>query len=91
MTKKVNVKISWSEWKMNSLPQEFYSTVAKFDDGKFPREAWSVKLQIGDQVQENVWNGVAEFLSADAPYILKPGVQFELMEGIRAAATVTVV
>jgi hypothetical protein len=86
-----DVKICWSDWKRALLPEGTYSTVAKFEDDKFPAEAWSVRIQISSRLGENEWLGRVEFLSPDAPPdLLRSGAKFELMEGIRSAGRVTV-
>lgn len=89
------VNVKWAEWKGISLPSSgWYSTLARFPGDDERVERWSVTVKFsGDQPREvgSTWRGIASFLSEDAPHdFVREGVVFELREGDRASATVTI-
>jgi hypothetical protein len=66
-----------------------YVTVARFDDpaGDWSTDAWSVVLSFRGSSEE----ALVSFLAPEAPSgLLRPGVVFELFEGHRKVADVTV-
>jgi hypothetical protein len=69
---------------------EQYITVARFDDpaGDWSTDAWSVVLRfVGSSEEAEV-----HFLAPEAPpHLLRPGVVFELYEGRKKVAEVSVV
>lgn len=88
----VKVNVVWENEKMSCLPiSTCYSTVAKFleDADEWPKEGWSIVLEFlpGHSINE----ATARFLMPNAPWgRLKTGCVFELYEGSRKTATVTV-
>lgn len=87
----VKVDVEWSSDKLNNLPKSgVYSTVAKFPEDKaWPSDAWSIVLEI--PVSGNSSEIFARFLMPNAPWNrLKPGCKFELYEGFKLTAKVTV-
>jgi hypothetical protein len=96
MTKPVNVRVQWSPEKMDHLPSSNnYITVAKFpeDAEHWPKEGWSVVLEFpsAEVAHAPVFEAKARFLMPTAPWErLKPGCVFELYEGAKKTAMVTV-
>jgi hypothetical protein len=94
MTNTVKVRVQWSDWKLNHLPPSgIYTTAAKFpeDEATWPKEGWSVVLQFDPQGVYGSGAATARFLSPDGPYErFKPGCEFEMCEGNRVSAKVTV-
>src|SRR5262245_6647454 len=71
-----------------------YSTVAKFDcaKGDWKEDAWSLVVELCEPADPSRCT-VAEvrFLSPQGPAeLLRPGIQFELLEGSRTVATGTI-
>ncbi len=95
MAKPVAVALKWDEWKLAALPESGqYVSVAKFpeDAESWPHEAWSVVINLlqPDSSPRNA-TGTARFLVPGAPQKrLQPGRTFEMFEGARRSATVTV-
>lgn len=95
MNSPVKVNVVWSEEKMGRLPSgTSYATVAKFaeDADMWPKEGWSVVLDFPTgSAQARSFEATARFLMPDAPWgRLKAGCVFELYEGSKLTATVTV-
>jgi hypothetical protein len=90
------VKVHWSEEKVKKLPANgFYSTAARFreDAERWPEESWSINLRfdIASLQPDNTCDAIAQFLAPDAPTErLKKGCTFELFEGFKQTAIVTV-
>ncbi len=91
----VAVALKWEDWKLAALPESGqYVSVAKFpeDAESWPREAWSIVIHLSqqDSAPRNA-TGTARFLMPNAPQArLQSGRTFEMFEGARRAATVTV-
>lgn len=95
MNSPVKVTVVWSKDKMGRLPSgTSYTTVAKFteDANRWPNEGWSVTLDFPHgSAQVRSFDATARFLMPNAPWgRLKQGCVFELYEGYKMAATVTV-
>lgn len=95
MSSPVKVNVVWSEEKMGRLPSgTSYSTVAKFaeDADMWPREGWSIVLDFPTgSARARSFQATARFLMPDAPWgRLKTGCVFELYEGSKLTAIVTV-
>jgi hypothetical protein len=95
MTKPIAVALVWDEWKLAALPESGqYVSVAKFaeDAESWPQEAWSIVIDLsGLDLALRSATGAARFLMPDAPQTrLQPGRTFEMFEGARRSATVTV-
>ena len=95
MKEKVPVTVTWESCKLNNLPLgKEYITVSRFEEDKnWKLEAWSIVLEfeIPPFEQGNPSIGKAGFLVEDAPFHrLQEGVKFELYEGAKKAAVVTV-
>jgi hypothetical protein len=96
MDSSVNVVVDWCPEKRENLPLSgVYSTVAKFaeDAEQWPREAWSIVLEFSPAGTSSDGRRVARarFLSDTAPTErLRSGRTFELYEGSKKTATVTV-
>jgi hypothetical protein len=95
MNSPVKVNAVWSEEKMARLPSgTSYATVAKFaeDANNWPSEGWSVVLDFPPgSAQVRSFEATARFLMSNAPWDrLKAGCVFELYEGTKRTATVTV-
>lgn len=95
MNSPVKVNVVWSEGKMERLPSgTSYATVAKFaeDADTWPREGWSVVLDFpSGSALTRSFEAFARFLMPNAPWgRLKRGCVFELYEGNKLTATVTV-
>jgi hypothetical protein len=96
MTKSVKVLVEWSDEKRRSMPVNGrYSTVAKFEeDGpNWPREAWSIVLEFDPTlaVQAGSHEAMVRFLMPSGPSErFKNGRTFELYEGAKRTAVVTV-
>lgn len=94
--KSANVRVTWTSEKMKHLPKiKNYSTVAKFseDAGNWPDSAWSIVLDFPspEVAHAETFKATARFLVLNAPWErLKSGCVFELYEGARRTATVTV-
>jgi len=91
----VKVNVVWSDEKTGGLPLgTTYVTVAKFleDAGTWPSEGWSVILDFPHGKAKNrSFEARARFLMPNAPWNrLKKGCNFELYEGDRRTALVTV-
>jgi len=93
----VRARVDWTcEKRAARLPQgTSYSTVARFaeDGGQWPpQEAWSIVLTFAPGAAHGAtFAATASFLVADAPWErLKPGCSFDLYEGLKKTATVTV-
>ena len=97
MTMPVKVFVKWSPEKMEHLPLSCsYITVAKFaeDADHWPAECWSVVLDFPSPEIAHApsFEATARFLMPTAPWErLKTGRTFELYEGFKKTATVTVV
>lgn len=95
MNAPVKVNVVWSDDKMGHFPSgTTYATAAKFaeDAEAWPSEGWSVVLDFSPgAAQVRAFEAKARFLMPGAPWSrLKPGCVFELYEGSRRTATVTV-
>ena len=95
MNSPVKVNVIWSKEKMGCLPSgTSYITVAKFaeDTDIWMNEAWSVALDFPvGSAQTCLFAARARFLVPEAPWErLKVGCVFELYEGTRKTALVTV-
>ncbi|MFC5473995.1 hypothetical protein [Paraherbaspirillum soli] len=92
----VKVRVTWCSEKMKHLPSSrSYSTVAKFaeDAEHWPDTAWSIVLDFSSSVVAHAesFEATARFLVPDAPWErLRSGCVFELYEGFKKAASVTV-
>ncbi|WP_068089096.1 hypothetical protein [Polycladidibacter stylochi] len=90
----VHVKVAWEPCKQEPPISGKYITPAHFlnPDDKWPDEAWSVVLEF--HKQEGAFNyhrGTARFLVQNAPSDwLKSGSIFEMFEGKKKTAKVTV-
>lgn len=95
MAKIVKAQIYWipeEEGGRTSIPNNFnYSTVACFEDikEKYPREAWSVVVDLEHAKKESRWVAADfRFLVDNAPeQLLYKGSKFKLFEGHRLVAT----
>jgi hypothetical protein len=96
----VKVNVYWykkTEGGRNSIPSVCeYSTIAKFkDEGvDWPKIAWSMILYFDTppSIQGENSIGLAKFLTSDAPKEkLKSGTEFELYEGYKKVALVSVI
>ena len=89
---RVPVSIAWADWKLSNPPTgDKYSTVSRFPGDDAQGDLWSVTLYFDSMRTGAVWRGEAEFLSAEAQTSkLSSGAVFELLEGERVAAVVTV-
>lgn len=95
MNSPVKVNVVWADEKTARLPSDSsYATVAKFaeDADTWPSEGWSVVLDFSPgRAQARSFEATARFLMPNAPWgRLKSGCVFELYEGNRRTATVTV-
>jgi hypothetical protein len=96
MNTPVKVRVVWCPEKMNHLPSSLsYSTVAKFseDAAHWPDTAWSIVLDFpAPEVPHfKTFECMARFLVPSAPWEkLKTGCLFELYEGFKKTADVTV-
>lgn len=95
MNSPVKVTVVWADEKMGRLPADTsYATVAKFaeDAETWPSVGWSVVLDFPTmRAQARSFEATARFLMPDAPWSrLKAGCVFELYEGDKPTATVTV-
>jgi hypothetical protein len=95
MSAMVNVRVTWSQSKLNQLPSSgTYSTVARFaEDTDWPNgDTWSVVLEFDtSEAQHPEFYARAKFLSPVAPMDrLRKGESFDLYEGRTATAHVTV-
>lgn len=95
MAKPVAVALKWDEWKLPALPESGqYVSVAKFpeDAESWPHEAWSVVIELSQpELALRNARGTARFLMPGAPQTrLQSGRTFEMFEGVRRSATVTV-
>jgi hypothetical protein len=95
MNSPVKVNAVWAEQKMARLPSgNSYATVAKFveDADAWPSKGWSVVLDFSPgSAQDRSFAATARFLVPNAPWDrLKAGCVFELYEGTKRTATVTV-
>jgi hypothetical protein len=95
MNSPVKVNVVWADEKMGRLPSgTSYATVAKFaeDAETWPSEGWSVVLDFPPTSAEaRSFEAAARFLMPNAPWSrLKTGCVFELYEGNKRTATVTV-
>jgi hypothetical protein len=94
MSKSVNVRVKWSQPKLNRPSSGIYSTVARFaEDADWPNsDTWSVVLEFDAmEAQHADFNARARFLSPAAPLDrLRTGESFDLYEGRTATAHVTV-
>jgi hypothetical protein len=95
MKSPTKVNVVWSEEKMGHLPSgATYSTIAKFAENAetWPSEAWSVVLDFAPASALNrSFEATARFLMPNAPWDrFKSGCVFELYEGNKRTATVTV-
>lgn len=83
MKKIVPVIVCWSKEKL--LPNSnHYSTVSKFKDDDWSKDAWSIVIEFNEppSKQGNPSTGEAYFLANNAPKDkLKSGEIFELYEG----------
>lgn len=96
MNELVKVIVQWVEEKRPAIPQNGrYSTVAKFDEdvAHWPHEAWSIVLEFDPALaaQGGAHEAMAHFLMPSGPrQRLKSGCTFELYEGLKRTAVVTV-
>lgn len=94
MKKTVDVLVNWIG-KEGRLPMGLrYSTVSKFKEDNWDKEAWSIVLDFDETPakQGNPSKGKARFLSDDAPHErLKEGDIFELYEGKEKIAIVKII
>lgn len=95
MNSPVKVNIVWSAEKIMQLESRTsYTTVAKFaeDAGVWPSEGWSIVLDFKkENVKPHSFITTARFLMPNAPWgRLKTGCVFEMYEGAKMTATVTV-
>ncbi|MEV8520917.1 hypothetical protein ABZR86_14060 [Dyella marensis] len=96
MSELVKVMVQWAEEKKPAIPKNGrYSTVAKFDEdiAQWPREAWSIVLEFDPALatQGQTHEAMAHFLMPLGPQQrLKSGRTFELYEGLKRTAVVTV-
>lgn len=95
MNAPVKVNVVWADVKLSRLPTSAsYVTVAKFaeDAEAWPREGWSIVLEFQpENARARSFEATARFLMPNAPWErLKSGCIFELYEGTRKTATVTV-
>jgi hypothetical protein len=96
MNRGVKVQVKWASDKMKQgLPSsKCYSTVAKFpDDHDWPENSWSIVLEFESPeiAHAKSFEATARFLMPNGPHErLKPGCVFEMYEGVRQTATVTV-
>lgn len=96
MTSSVDVLVDWCPTKKANLPSSgIYSTVAKFaeDAELWLSEAWSVVLEFGPMQtsSDGRFLARARFLVESAPLErLSAGRVFDLYEGFKRTATVTV-
>lgn len=91
----VKVNVVWAEQKIAHLPTgSSYATAAKFaeDADTWPSEAWSVVLDFPlGAAQARSFEATARFLMPNAPSArLRTGCVFELVEGAKLAAIITV-
>jgi len=91
----IKVNVVWSNEKIGRLPTSgSYATAAKFaeDADTWPREGWSIVLEFQpENAKARAFEAVARFLVPNAPWErLKTGCVFELYEGTRKTAMVTV-
>ena len=91
----VKVTVAWSDQKLGRLPSgNSYVTVAKFseDADGWPNEGWSVALEFyPGAAHARTFEATARFLVPNAPWgRLKPGCIFELYEGNKLTAKVSV-
>jgi hypothetical protein len=89
------VRVAWTNQKGTTRPWgDRYITVAKFpeDGASWPVDAWSVVLEFpAGTAQQDMFEAKARFLLEDAPWErLSAGREFELYEGRRLAAKVSV-
>lgn len=92
----VKVNVVWADEKLAHLPTSTsYATVAKFaeDAEAWPTEGWSIVLEfLPENARVRSFEATARFLMPSAPWErLKTGCIFELYEGVRKTATVTVI
>lgn len=95
MNETVNVRVTWSQSKLNQLPSGgTYSTVARFaEDTTWPNgDTWSVVLEFdANEAQRPEFYARARFLSPVAPMDrLRKGESFDLYEGSTETAHVTI-
>jgi len=95
MSKSVNVRVTWSQSKLNRTPSSgIYSTLARFSaDTEWPNgDTWSVVLEFDTaESQHSEFYARARFLSPVAPMDrLGAGESFDLYEGRKVTAHVTV-
>lgn len=94
MEKTVDVSINWVG-KQGKLPMGLrYSTVSKFKEDDWGKEAWSMIFDFDEAPakQGNPSKGKARFLADNAPHErLKSGKIFELYEGREKIALVKVI
>ncbi len=97
MDKSVKVLVKWSPEKMAHLPSSCtYSTVAKFEEdaAHWPEKGWSVVLEFPappDVSHAESYKASARFLVPNAPWErLKTGCVFDLYEGFKRTANITV-
>ncbi|MFC5767752.1 hypothetical protein [Thauera sinica] len=95
MNTPIKVAVSWDAEKMEQLPTGgSYITAAKFmeDAEAWQREGWSIALAFQpEDAKKRNFAATARFLVSDAPWgRLKKVGTFELYEGNRKTATVTV-
>lgn len=92
MMKSVQVLIDWVPEKLKHLPASgVYSTVARFtEDADWPANAWSVVIEFNPSENKS-FQATARFLIPTAPSDrLKAGCVFQLYEGAKKMAQVTV-
>jgi hypothetical protein len=91
----VNVSIDWEKFRAQNLPENgVYSTIAKFEqDTDWLNTAWSIVLRFDPPKSgSDHTKGRAKFLAENGPHErLKKGCVFEMYEGNKKSAVVTVI
>lgn len=87
------VSLKWESHKMTNLPSSgVYSTVARFDTNlDWPNTASSIVIEFDENSDSSeTVECTARFLAPEAAVLLKRGEIFELYEGFKRSAVVTV-
>jgi hypothetical protein len=95
--KPVPVAVEWHVSQAGKLPTSGeYITLARFPDREnlYNGSEWSIRLEFAQDRSSpalSTWRGNASFLSPEGPHKwLTPGTVFEMLEGRRITARVTV-
>ncbi|MDX2246302.1 MAG: hypothetical protein SF052_05980 [Bacteroidia bacterium] len=96
--KKVFVKLNWKlpedGGRKNPPTGSSYVAIPRFKgDDSWPQKAWSMRIDFTDENEHSdyIRYGFARFLVSQAPEnLLKPGVEFDLLEGPHSVAHVEI-